>query len=108
MNASFLNNWTNQIRKGLLELSILNDIRNRKMYGYEIERKFRKSQGLLISDGTIYHILRRLRQQRLVKTRTKKSPDGARPTAFDAPKSGGPTYCPMINEIGLVQISLNH
>jgi len=88
MNPGFLNNWTNQIRKGLLELSILNAIRNRRMYGYEIERKFRKSQGLLISEGTIYQILRRLRQQRLVKTHTKKSPDGPPRKYYELTTSG--------------------
>ena len=39
MKAKFFDNWTNQLRKGVLELCILNDIRNRKMYGYEIVRK---------------------------------------------------------------------
>ena len=95
MNPGFLNNWTNQIRKGLLELSILNAIRNRRMYGYEIERKFRKSQGLLISDGTIYQILRRLRQQRLVKTRTKKSPDGPPRKYYELTTTGYETLAQM-------------
>jgi len=48
MNAKFFDNWTNQLRKGVLELCILNDIRNRKMYGYEIVRRLRKIEGLII------------------------------------------------------------
>lgn len=95
MNISFLKNWTNQIRKGLLELSILNDIRNRRMYGYEIERKFRKSKGLLISDGTIYQILRRLRQQCLVKTHTKKSLDGPPRKYYELTTTGYETLAQM-------------
>jgi len=88
MNAGFLNNWTNQTRKGILVLNILNDIRNRRMYGYEIQRKFRKSEGLLISEGTIYNILRRLKQQRLVKTTQSKSPDGPKRKYYELTNAG--------------------
>ena len=76
MNAGFFMNWTSQVRKALLELAILNDIGRRRMYGYEIEKKFCKSQGLLLSEGTIYMILRKFRRQGFVKTRQTRSPDG--------------------------------
>ena len=76
MNNSFFDNWTNQLRKGVLELCILNDIRNRKMYGYEIVRRLRKIEGLIISEGTIYPILIRLKRQGLVKTYMQDSPEG--------------------------------
>jgi len=88
MNAEFFNNWTNQIRRGLLELAILNDIRHRRMYAYEIEKKFRKSHGLLISDGTIYHILRRLKDQRIVSIIEVKSPDGPKRKYYRLTKAG--------------------
>ena len=76
MNAKFFDNWTNQLRKGVLELCILNDIRNRKMYGYEIVRRMRKTEGLIISEGAIYPILSRLKRQGLVETFIMESPDG--------------------------------
>jgi len=79
MNARFFENWTQQARKGFLELAILNDIGMRRMYGYEIERTFCQSRGLLLSEGTIYTILRRLRREHLVTTRQVKSPEGPRP-----------------------------
>ncbi len=95
VNAKFFNNWTNQIRRGLLELSILNDIRHRRMYAYEIKRKFQKSQGLFISDGTIYHILRRLKTQRLVSTTEVKSPDGPKRKYYRLTKDGRETLALM-------------
>ena len=76
MEGKFFDNWTNQLRKGMLELCILNDIRNRKMYGYEIVRKLRRIEGLVISEGTIYPILSRLKRQGLVKASIKDSPEG--------------------------------
>ena len=95
MNTIFFKNWTNQARKGLLELTILNDIRNRRMYGYEIQRKFRKSKGLLISEGTIYNILRRLKQQRLVKTIQTKSHDGPKRKYYQLTELGSQTLAQM-------------
>ena len=95
MDAKFFRNWQSQIRKGLLVLSILNDISNRGMYGYEIERKFRKSHGLFISDGTIYRILKRLKQRRLVKAAQIKSPDGPPRKYYKLTKTGRQTLSQM-------------
>ena len=95
MNAKFFNNWTYQIRKGLLELTILNDIRNRKMYGYEIEKKFCKSHGLILGNGAIYKILQRLKKQRLVKTAEIKSPDGPKRKYYQLTEIGSETLAQM-------------
>lgn len=46
------------------------------MYGYEIARKLRKIEGLIINEGTIYPILSRLRRQGLVETSIQESPEG--------------------------------
>ena len=95
MNVAFFKNWTNQARKGILELSILNDIRNRRMYGYEIERKFRRSFGLLISEGTIYNILRRFKQNGLVQITQVKSPDGPKRKYYHLTDTGRETLAQM-------------
>jgi PadR family transcriptional regulator PadR len=46
------------------------------MYGYGIARKFCKDEGLIISAGAIYPILRRLRHRELVETYMQDSPEG--------------------------------
>ena len=88
MNAKFFDNWTNQLRKGVLELCILNDIRNRKMYGYEIVRRMRKIEGLIISEGAIYPILSRLKRQGLAETSIQESPDGPARKHYKLTKAG--------------------
>ncbi len=88
MNAKFFDNWTNQIRKGVLELCILNDIRNRKMYGYEIIRRLRKIEGLIISEGAIYPILSRLKRQGLVETSIQESSEGPPRKYYKLTKQG--------------------
>ena len=76
MSVSFLDNWITQVRKGLLELSILNAIRAGRLYGYDIVKALRATEGLVISEGTIYPILSRFRREGLVEGTIEPSPDG--------------------------------
>jgi PadR family transcriptional regulator PadR len=76
MDTAFLNNWTTQLRKGILELSILSAIRGRQVYGYDIVKKLREVDGLVISEGTIYPILSRFKREGMVKTSLVESNEG--------------------------------
>ena len=73
--ASFIN-WITQLRKGMLELCILNAIRDTRIYGYDIVRKLREIEGLVITEGTIYPILSRFKRQGLVRTSIEESQEG--------------------------------
>jgi PadR family transcriptional regulator, regulatory protein PadR len=72
----FFDNWATQLRKGLLELSILNALRTRDLYGWDIVRLLRDVEGLVISEGTIYPLLSRLKQEGLVSTTLQESSEG--------------------------------
>ena len=76
MDKPFLDNWATQLRKGMLELCILNSIRGTSLYGYDIVRKLRNIEGLVISEGTIYPILSRLKREGFVQTTIKESTEG--------------------------------
>jgi len=76
MNDSFLQNWSTQIRKGVLELCILNAIKAAPLYGYDIVRKLRRIDGLVISEGTIYPILSRLKREGIVESTIQESAEG--------------------------------
>src|SRR5256885_786885 len=76
MDNDFFANWTTQIRKGVLELSILSAIRGRQMYAYDIVKRLRDVDGLVISEGTIYPILSRFKREGLVKTNLVESNEG--------------------------------
>mgnify|MGYP001813371245 CR=1 FL=1 len=69
-------NWTTQLRKGILELCILNALSGRRRYGYEILRTLSGIESLVVSDGTIYPILNRFKREALVRTTIEESPDG--------------------------------
>lgn len=68
--------WTTQLRKGALELAVLNAINGDRRYGYDIVRLLRQHEGLVIGEGTIYPILSRLKSEGLLRTSLEESPDG--------------------------------
>src|SRR5688500_3336676 len=72
----FFENWTIQVRKGLLELCVLNTLSGRECYGYELVKTMVSIPGLGVTEGTLYPLLSRLRIQGLVKTRLVESSEG--------------------------------
>jgi PadR family transcriptional regulator PadR len=76
MTNIFYNNWTTQLRKGLLDLCILNAIARGRLYGYDIVRQLRQVEGLVISEGTVYPILSRLHRDGMVETSLEESSEG--------------------------------
>ena len=76
MDDPYLENWATQVRKGVLDLCILNAIRGTRLYGYAIVRRLRDIEGLVISEGTIYPILSRLKRDGLLETSLEESSEG--------------------------------
>jgi PadR family transcriptional regulator, regulatory protein PadR len=72
----FYENWTTQLRKGLLELAILNALSDGPLYGYEIVRRLGDVDGLVITEGTVYPILSRLKNEAYVETYLQESSEG--------------------------------
>src|SRR5438093_287179 len=72
----FFDNWTVQVRKGLLELCILNSLGGQERYGYELVKTLVAIPGLGVTEGTLYPLLSRLRVQGLVSARIG-APEGA-------------------------------
>ena len=82
------NNWITQLRRGLLEMAVINLLQNGKIHGYEIVQKFKKLNGLKIREGNIYCILTRLRIDGLVK-RSEEGTEGGPPRIyFELTKEG--------------------
>jgi PadR family transcriptional regulator, regulatory protein PadR len=69
-------NWTVQLRKGVLELCILNALKEKERYGYDLVKMLIEMPALGITEGTIYPLLSRLRVQGLVATRLEESTSG--------------------------------
>lgn len=69
-------NWMTQLRKGLLELAVLNSVAAAPLYGYDIVRRLSDVDHLVITEGTVYPILSRLRNSGLVETYIEESQEG--------------------------------
>jgi len=76
MDDRFFDNWSTQLRKGMLELCILNAIDGTRLYGYDIVRQLRGIDALVISEGTVYPILSRQRREGFVETTIEESAEG--------------------------------
>tara|TARA_R110001592_G_scaffold76600_4_gene231113 strand:+ start:287 stop:664 length:378 start_codon:yes stop_codon:yes gene_type:complete len=75
-NELNLGNWTTQLRKGLLELCIVNLLSEGELYGYDLVKRVTAIRGVVVTEGTIYPLLSRLRKSGLVDTRIEESPNG--------------------------------
>ncbi|HEX3150978.1 MAG TPA: PadR family transcriptional regulator [Gemmataceae bacterium] len=76
MESAFFDNWTTQLRKGILELGVLAALRGRRLYGYDIVKRLGEIPGLVISEGTVYPILSRFKREGLVTTTLVESNEG--------------------------------
>ena len=81
-------NWTTQLRKGVLELCILNVIGRGRVYGYDIVRQLRDIDALVVREGTIYPILSRLKRDGLVRTSLEESPAGPARKYYELTRRG--------------------
>lgn len=67
-NASPMNKWEVQVRKGCLELAILGCLWSGKLYGLEILRRLESGSDLVLSTGTVYPLLSRLKAEGLLES----------------------------------------
>ena len=72
----FFDNWTMQVRKGVLELLILTSLQQGERYGYELVKHLVAVPGVDVAEGSIYPLLSRLKKQGFVKTKLVESESG--------------------------------
>lgn len=75
-----------QFKKGVLELLVLHLLAKKDCYGYELVERI--SQEILISEGTIYPLLRRFKKEGYVKTYLKESENGPPRKYYQLTESG--------------------
>lgn len=81
-------NWTVQVRKGVLELCILSALRGGEQYGYELVKRLVAVPGVQVAEGSIYPLLSRLKRQGFVETRLEESGEGPARKYYSLTKEG--------------------
>ncbi|MEO9181245.1 MAG: PadR family transcriptional regulator [Acidimicrobiales bacterium] len=65
-----------QMRRGSIEYCVLALLQTDDRYGFEITRELSDADGLVTSEGTVYPLLTRLRNDGLVETYWQESSEG--------------------------------
>jgi PadR family transcriptional regulator PadR len=71
-----MENKIKQLRKGILELVILNTLREGRQYGYSLIKAVTADENIAINEGTLYPILSRLSKEGLVNSEWVESSQG--------------------------------
>jgi len=68
--------WLAQLRKGMVELTVLAALRKEEAYGYELLQRINEIDGLALTESTVYPLLARLTRDNLLTVRVAPSPAG--------------------------------
>lgn len=71
-----MSEWTSQVRRGILELCILQLIGKAPRYGYELVTLLEQWEPLAVTEGTLYPLLRRLLKDKVIESFWKESESG--------------------------------
>jgi len=77
-----------QLRKGVIEYCVLALLKDGERYGGEVIELLRGKGQLLVSEGTIYPLLSRMRSEDLVETEWRDTPGGAPRRYYRLTRSG--------------------
>jgi PadR family transcriptional regulator PadR len=81
-------NWQAQVRRGLLDVIVMNMLGHGERHGYEMAQRLKQLKGLAVREGNIYPILARLQVDGLIGTRVRPSPDGPPRKHYKLTKAG--------------------
>ena len=87
--------WEAQLRKGCLEMAVMAALAPGKSYGLEILRTLESHSRLVLSEGTIYPILNRLREDGLVEAEWVESDSGHPRKYYSLTEKGRQRACWM-------------
>lgn len=88
LSRELFDNWTVQMRKGVLDLCILKALSASEWYGYALVKALVAVPGVGVAEGSIYPLLSRLKRQGLVTTRLEESREGPARKYYSATPAG--------------------
>ena len=101
------NNWQSQLRKGLLNIIILNVLEHKRCHGYEMVKILDETMQLSLSAGNIYPVLARMKKNKLVDSFNEASSDGPPRKYFFLTSKGKKELAKMNEHWDQLVINLN-
>lgn len=95
MKPDFFTNWNTQLKKGLLLFLILSIIKKKNSYGQEIIKEIQSATGFLVAEGTLYPLLKKLKEEQLVLSKWNTNEDHAPRKYYYLTGKGGITFKEM-------------
>ncbi|SCY31424.1 PadR family transcriptional regulator [Alkaliphilus peptidifermentans] len=95
-----------QFKKGILELCVLSILDVRDCYGYELVNEI--SKNIAISEGTIYPLLRRLKEDGLFTTYLQESQEGPPRKYYKLTEEGKSMKRELLDEWNSFVEGVNH
>ncbi len=96
MNSEFVNKWQSQVKKGTLAFILLNILRGKEFYGYELIEEVRKYTTIEIAEGTLYPLMNRLKKEQLVSSKWVEQESGIPRKYYQLTSLGTETLDEMI------------
>lgn len=100
-------NAMTQLRRGTLEYCVLALLRDGRRYGFELVRTLSAADGLLVSEGTIYPLLSRLRRDQQVTTSWQESESGPPRRYYELTDAGRRALAEFTDEWARFQTAVN-
>ena len=83
-----LGKWITQVRKGLLDFCVIRLLGRGEKYGYQLVQELKKMPNLIITEGTIYPILGKLKKEGLLVSELKDTGSGPTRRYYRLTKTG--------------------
>lgn len=90
-----VNKLLSQMRKGFIDYCVLALLESGDHYGLEITKVLSEASGLVTSEGTVYPLLTRLRNDGLVETYSVQSSEGPPRRYYHLTKEGHRSLAPF-------------
>ncbi|NKB89440.1 MAG: PadR family transcriptional regulator [Acidobacteria bacterium] len=74
--SEYLSKWITQVRKGLLDFCVMRLLDRGERYGYQLVQELKQMPNLVITEGTIYPILAKLKKEGLLISELKDTGSG--------------------------------
>ena len=89
--------WVSQLKRGVLEYSVMLLVKTKSMYGYELIAALNKYGVLSTSEGTLYPLLKRIEKENLITATWKETTPGTPPRKYYDLTEEGKSFLDMMN-----------